>query len=286
LIGKQPSHGSVGSPPTRTKCPENEARFKDLDGEGVAYAAPFFYVIGSHGCSRKSGKFNTSSFITVRLRLDSEGRLLDRNGAPVADTVDPASIVGTTYRLADALLAADSLRPGFGAELQGSGSDGVNIEGVAVIDGRLLAGVRAPSVGGNAFLVGIKADDLFAQGTTSLAAAPTVATLPLGQDTGIRDLASLPDGRLLVLAGPTRDAPNTHYRVFLARPPFEGAVSVKLLAELEDIQTVDEKGKPVRAKAEAILLLDPAADAPRAIILFDGLPNGGAAKYKLEHLDN
>jgi hypothetical protein len=74
--------------------------------------------------------------------------------------------------------------------------------------------------------------------------------------------------------------------VFLARPPFEGAVSVKLLAELEDIQTVDEKGKPVRAKAEAILPLDPAADAPRAIILFDGLPNGGAAKYRLEHFDN
>jgi hypothetical protein len=136
------------------------------------------------------------------------------------DTAGSTAVVETTFRLADALVAADVVGGSFGTELQGKDKkkDGLNIEGVVVVDGILYAGARAPSIEGKAFLVGVKIDDLFAPGAGRLSAKPVVISLSLGQNTGIRDLAPLSDGRLLVLSGPTRDDPDTRYGLFLVAP--------------------------------------------------------------------
>ena len=61
LIGDVPDPKTSGTPP-KTTC-EKADDFDNLDGEGVAYSEPHFYVVGSHGCSRKKGKFRLSSFI-------------------------------------------------------------------------------------------------------------------------------------------------------------------------------------------------------------------------------
>jgi hypothetical protein len=41
LIGRRPSRDTVGQPPAETACSDGERKFRDLDGEAVAYAAPF-----------------------------------------------------------------------------------------------------------------------------------------------------------------------------------------------------------------------------------------------------
>jgi hypothetical protein len=54
-------------------CSAGNGKFKDLDGEAVAYANSYFYVAGSHGCSRNSFKFHPSAFLLVRLPVDETG---------------------------------------------------------------------------------------------------------------------------------------------------------------------------------------------------------------------
>src|SRR5262249_50183728 len=142
-------------------CPDNHPRFKDLDGEAVAYADPFFYVSGSHGCSRHSGKFTTSSFIVGRLRLDDDGMLVDPHGAR-SDPEGPASAVELSYRLTDALRNDNRIKDAFGKALEpDGGADGLNIEGIVVVGKTLFAGLRAPNLDGEAVLVGAHLDDLF-----------------------------------------------------------------------------------------------------------------------------
>jgi len=86
----------------------------------------------------------------------------------------------------------------FGRDLE---PNGLNLEGLAVVGGVLYAGLRAPSLDGSAYIVSTDVEPLFTPGTPL---EPRVIPLALGRDTGIRDLAPLPDGRILVLAGPAR----------------------------------------------------------------------------------
>ena len=87
--------------------------FGELDGEAVAFAAPYYYVVGSHGCSRKKGEFRASSFILARLSDDQQGG------------------VETTFRLTDVLRHASTVSAYFGKDL--NGDNGLNIEGLAVV---------------------------------------------------------------------------------------------------------------------------------------------------------
>jgi len=48
LIGDSFSAMTLGKEPDINTCP-GKKEFKDLDGEAVAYAAPYFYAVGSHG---------------------------------------------------------------------------------------------------------------------------------------------------------------------------------------------------------------------------------------------
>ena len=198
LIGKKASGVTFGKPPEKTTCSGREAKFKELDGEGVAYAAPYFYVVGSHGCSRKKDKFSPSSFVLARVRVNVRGQPVDEQGKVLSDD-DAENAVETTFRLSDHLLGATPVRDYFGRDLKTK--SGLNIEGIAVIGPALYFGLRAPSLGGQAFVVGVTVADLFRKGDKS--SDGEVIPLALGENAGIRDLAALPDGRLLVLAGPT-----------------------------------------------------------------------------------
>jgi hypothetical protein len=82
LIGDAPDPKTSGTPP-KTTC-EKADGFDNLDGEGVAYSEPHFYVVGSHGCSRKKGKFRLSSFILARVRVDRQGKPAGSDGVALA----------------------------------------------------------------------------------------------------------------------------------------------------------------------------------------------------------
>ena len=62
LVGESDGDVTFGARP-EVACPIRDGAFGELDGEAVAFAAPYYYVVGSHGCSRKKGEFRASSFI-------------------------------------------------------------------------------------------------------------------------------------------------------------------------------------------------------------------------------
>ena len=105
LIGKQPSAATLGKAPEVTTCPQPDKKYKEFDGEAVAYAAPYFYVVGSHGCGRNNQAFRLSSFLLARIRVDSQARPVDAQGHPLSAAA-AGHAVDTTYRLSDALQRA------------------------------------------------------------------------------------------------------------------------------------------------------------------------------------
>lgn len=247
-------------------CPKKGAEeFKEFDGEGVAFAPGpaagdgFFYVVGSHGCSRKKDEFRLASFLLARLPIDSAGQL---------------GKAELTWRVSEALSRTPPAINGrIGKSL--TKDDGLNIEGIAAIGDRLLFGLRAPSLDKKGYVVSVSVAQLFAPGTAAAVSEPLVYELPLGKDAGIRDLAALPDGKLLVLTGPTLDQSSVPYALSAYDP---GTNRHRWLARLADIHSGES-----RAKAEAAVVLGHADGALRVLILFDGIQNGGPQEYRLRY---
>lgn len=264
LIGDEPDPNTVGArPDIECKVPGD---FEDLDGEGVAYSEPYFYIVGSHGCSRKKGEFRLSSFILARVRVDREGRPADRNGNPLpADRLKES--VETTYRVSDLLRRAGAAADFFGQDL--NSENGLNIEGIAIGGETVWFGLRAPvDKEGNAFLVSGNTIDLFRSGHATSHALPKVIPMHFGR-LGIRDLAMLPDRRLIVLAGAAQ-GPEVPFKLFIVDTDSK---TKTLLGQLPEVrQPVD--GTLEIGKAEAVAVLDTTADRARLMVLFDGLANG------------
>ena len=265
LIGDAPDPKTSGTPP-KTTC-EKADGFDNLDGEGVAYSEPHFYVVGSHGCSRKKGKFRLSSFILARVRVDGQGRPAGSDGAALA-AGNFAAAVETTYRVSDWLKRSKTAASFFAKDLESA--NGLNIEGVAVLDKTIWFGLRAPVIDGAALLVGGDVAGLFKGGNAPSKAAPRVIPVAL-EGRGIRDIAPLPDKRLLVLAGAAHGN-EVPFKLFVVDPAKEdGDVKpIRLLADVK--QPVD--GTPTIGKAEGVTVLDVTVDRAQIVVLFDSLLNG------------
>jgi hypothetical protein len=251
LLGDGPSPATLGAPPA-VACPE-QGKFRDLDGESVAFAAPYFYVAGSHGCSRHSGQFRLSAFHLARIKVDANGRA---EGAPEL-----------TYRLSDLLRRAGSAGGFLGRDLMSA--NGMNVEAIAVTGDRLWAGLRAPSLDGKAFLVGASLTDLFAAGHEPARGEPRLVAVPLRGQRGFRDLAALKDGRLLALVGPAQEQ-DLDYALMLIDPARPEAVR-----ELGRLRNRDS------AKAEALTILSETATGLDILIGYDGPRNGKFEEYRL-----
>jgi hypothetical protein len=242
---------------------------KDPDAEGVAYGGGNFYITGSHGRSRSKDNENESSYVVFRFPADpTTGK------TPFKVSADKVVGVTSSGRLHHAIHDlcvnpepfADDCSSVRNAHNRRLADGGINIEGIAFKDGRLHFGLRGPSQNGNAYLLSVDADALFKD--TDLKSKATA--LPLGPDTGIRDLAAISDG-ILVLAGPTRSE-DVDYAVWL----WDGVGnSAKQLATL-DLASIDGKGK-----AEILLPLEEDNANIRVLVMFDGIENGGAVSFKI-----
>lgn len=259
LIADDPDDKTVGTPPDGSTCPDSGG-FKEFDGEAVAFRAPYFYVSGSHGCGRNNGKFRLSSFILARIKVPESGPILDENGRLV--TTEP---VETTYRLSEALLAAPKVASKFAKSL--NDDNGLNIEAIAISGDKLIAGLRAPSIDGNAFLVVANLDTLFAAEGGGFAANDAIP-VPLGENIGIRDMTALPDGRLLLLAGAAQEQ-DVPYSVWIMS--LDAPNQARSLGEL----------KVEDGKAEAIFVLESGSEKLDVLVLFDGIVDGGPRHYTL-----
>jgi hypothetical protein len=130
--------------------------------------------------------------------------------------------------------------------------------------------LRAPSLDGRAFLVGGNLAELFKPGSEPAADKPQILAFRAGAQRGVRDLAPLADGRLLVLVGPAQDQ-DVPYAILLLDPADPG--SVRELGEL--------RGRK-NAKAEALTVLAEGRDELRVIVGYDGVKNGEFEEYRLK----
>jgi len=217
----------------------------ELDGEGIAYADGYYYVMGSHGHPRdsKHSLDPISDADKIRAKITASSQIVRIDARTTAITV--------TEKLR-AIIAADSvLSPFLDRRLE---NNGLTIEGIAVKNGRLFAGFRGPSLdNGRAAILSVAIGGLF--GTDP--ADPKLYLLPLGNGQGVRDLASYASG-FLVLAGPAA-AGGGNYAVYW----WDGASErISLLRDLADV-TGNKR------KAEALLPLEVSPSGLRALIFFD-----------------
>ncbi|MBK1659073.1 DUF3616 domain-containing protein [Paracraurococcus ruber] len=263
LIGDRPPAEAAGSATALGTCPGGTAGWGEFDGEAVAFRAEAggagsVFVAGSHSCSRSlPARLRASTHLLARIGVDAAGRY----GAPAL-----------SWRLTPMLRALPVLGGHVGQPLTAA-AQGLDIEGMAAIGETLVFGLRAPVLDGEAFIVTAAAAALFdpaPPADRSLTAA--VARIPLGPGTGIRDLAALPDGRLLVLSGPAQDQ-DLPFGLHLVHPgPAPRWVPLPLLPDLQ--------AKPGE-KAEGVAVLGIADGKLTALVLFEDPQAGGARLYTL-----
>jgi Protein of unknown function (DUF3616) len=240
------------------------SKFNELDGEGIAIVGDMVYVAGSHACT-KGGKYKPSSFLLIRFKADSATGF--KGASP--------PVVERSWRLADVLLGS-KVQSDYGKPR----GKGTNIEGIAVIGNRLYAGLRTPVPDGSkeAFIVSARVDKLFAPGDKGLQDGEVESiTLDLGKNAGVRDLAALRSGGLLILSGPAREEIDVEYKLWLLEKPEQGAVP-KPLATVTT-STRDKDGE--LGKAETVAVLEETADRLKLLVLYDNLDEGEPTHYDI-----
>lgn len=228
----------------------------ELDGEGVAFSDGVFYVIGSHGhprdADRKLDPITDRDQIAARIKAASQIVPL-RLGPDGSFTRLPV------LTLTRAIAEHPDLRDAAGQRLD---SNGVTIEGIAVVGDRVLAGFRGPTLlGGRAAVLSVTLSGLRdGNGTAS-----RLFRLPLGEGQGVRDMAPLAQG-FLILAGPTANEAG-RYELFV----WDGTSDdgVKSLGDITLATAASDKRKP-----EAVLPLKNDGALLQVLILSDGAKNG------------
>lgn len=243
----------------------------ELDGEGVAFADNYFYVIGSHGRPRRSKDVtdpaDEAARIAAGLAASSKLVRLTYDAATGKIATDPAVPPSTALAR---LIAAEPLFAPFTDRPLEEG--GITIEGVAVLGERIFAGFRGPVVkddsGKDRAVILSAALGHFFDGKPADA---KVHRLKLGPGRGVRDLAAF-DGGVLVLAGPVQSVNGT-YSVYWWNGVTDRA---KRLADLPDFFDTKQASKKDGAqwKPEALLPLGRNANGVRVLLLLDSAKNG------------
>jgi hypothetical protein len=247
---------------------------KEIDAEAVAYAPgvpDHYYVTGSHGRARNGG-LRLSSFQLFRFAVDpADGRPTFKFG----DDDKPAAEIERTELLRGAIATNSTLAPFAEQPLD---KCGVTIEGMAAKPDAILFGLRSPAIGGKALVMHIAPDALF----KTVPPTATVSALALGEDVGIRDMAAVSDGILLLAGRSLDDAPADDAPAGCSEPQalpvpalwwWDGRSDTGLTS-LGALPGVDAS-----MKAEALLLLEEKARSYRVLVLFDGAPNGGPVEF-------
>jgi len=254
---------------------------EEIDAEGVHYAPPvktnepgYYYVTGSHGLSRKAGKYKPSTFFLFRFPVDPT---TGQPGYPYDDASVSVQIERTAL-LREALRLQPALSLYVERQLD---QCGVTVEGLAVQGDQLFLGLRAPSIDGDAFLLGFALADLF----KSEVPKSTVKRLPLGPGIGVRDLAAVRNG-VLILAGRSLDSdpdpkapPGCRGQTELPMPTVwwwsgRDADAPRLLGRLPGVDRSE--------KAETLLVLEETESEYRVLVLFDGPDNGGPKEFRID----
>jgi hypothetical protein len=222
----------------------------EVDAEGVAVSRDgnCYYVTGSHGVGKRSGDVEMSRSTVFRIPVNPA-------------TGQPAGAV-TSGSLLPWLRDNPELRPTIAKSLQ---ANGFNIEGLTYRGGKLWFGVRAPNLNGDAFVIEAEPGSLFA-GTPKA----TLHRLKVGAGLGLREIAALRDGFLIVTGAALSDVGrDDSFALWLWNSA--GAGNPKFIGELP----------APSGKAEGLFILDEAAGHIDVLVIFDGAKGGGAKAYRV-----
>lgn len=231
---------------------------KEIDIEAIAAENDTYYIIGSHGISKKQGEEQENRFRIFRLKMD--------RAAGTPGKVEAATLSG--------LLRSDPvLGKHFRMPLQ---QNGLNIEGLAVRGGRLFVGFRNPNVNGFAFVMEVPAADVF-EGTPR--PAYTLHRLRLGEGFGIREIVATKAG-FLIIAGNAGSEPSEK---FTESENYEQDREFSLVfwdgkgSETQRIGPIPD----VPGKAEAMTILTESPTEITVLMLFDGPKGGRPTIYRI-----
>ncbi len=225
----------------------------DLEGAAADPEHHCYYVVGSHGVSKKKGEFQDDRCHVFRIPADPQ------TGVAQAQGITSASLLPW---LATQPALASSLRTPLQAH-------GFNIEGLAYKSGKLYFGVRGPNVAGHTFVIEMDPSPLFRNEMPN----GKIHELPVGAGQGIREIAALPVG-FLVLTGNAGSEPSKHfpasedhaedtsYALWWWQP--QSATSLAKLLVLPKHE----------GKAEGLLVTKTEAAEIEVVILFDSGKNG------------
>lgn len=255
----------------------------ELDAEAAATDGHYFYVTGSHSARRSDCASNPDSRHVIRLRLDpATGRALRTASGTLADLADSTRLWAimqaqpglAAYVGEQKCLGSDPVPGARKKDPSQPGQQGVNIEGLAVHGGRLYFGFRGPVAAGMAKVLSVDAEALFKGGDTR----PELVSLPLGPQSGIRDMIAVNKGFLL-LVGPD-DSPSSQKAPFGIWHWDGKSAHAKNIAQLDTSQVrlrkCDKELKP-----EALTVLEETPQAYRLLVLSDGMCDGGALAFTL-----
>jgi hypothetical protein len=238
----------------------------EIDIEAIAAENNCYYIIGSHGLSKKQGDIESNRFKFFRLKVNPE------NGMPVEHVKSKADLVAIsslTYILSrDSLLGRYYRQP-----LQ---QKGVNIEGLAIKDGKLYIGLRSPNLDGYTFVIELAADDLFA-GADGV--DYQLHKLNVGNGLGIREIVRAKEC-FLIIAGNAGSEPSDEYPESLdyqKNRGFELFCWDGRSSEVHRIGRIPE----APGKAEAMMILSENAEGIDVLILFDGPKDGKPTVYHI-----
>ena len=239
----------------------------EIDTEAACHAEAegAFYVVGSHGVGKKKGDVQPLRFGVYRIPFDAG------KGSVVDSGIERSSLLPW-------LESESEFRDRMRRPLQ---QGGFNIEGLAHVGGVLFFGVRSPSIAGRAFVIEVKAEELFRDSGRGI--RPKVHPVELGPDRGIRDIAAVRGGFLL-LSGNAAAEPSKKFPVSegwkedeIFTLDFLPAAGPGPFGEPERIADVTEPG----GKAEGLLVLSDAEDALEVLIVHDERDQGGATTWTL-----
>jgi hypothetical protein len=227
---------------------DTEGNDNEADTEAAAYADGFFYVIGSHGVAKKKGEYQRDRNWLFRFTANaSRADQVERTNAL-------ETLLGSLPELKASACSQTSPPP-----CQTLQEGGLNVEGLAVRNGQAWIGLRAPLLAGDAVVVKVGADSLFGGSQRSRASLHRVA---LGEGRGIRDLASVQDG-VLILTGKSNpeaeDETPLAATVVFWRGDAQAAIPIATLSP-----------SPTIAKPEALLLLGEDERSWRVLVLGEG----------------
>ncbi len=233
----------------------------EIDMEASTYMNGWYYVTGSHGVAKKKGVYQASRAKLYRFKLKGEA---------LASEVESASL--------EALFASDPiLGPHFRKPLQ---RKGLNIEGLSGRNNHLYFGLRSPNKDGDAFVLRISGDALFAADAAALPPYE-VLRIPLEKGLGIRGMTAFRDG-FFILAGNAGSESSKHQPVtedYIEGRPTHLVFWKPGPNEVTTYGALPQRGK---GKEEAILVLDEKGPSTvRILILYDSIRGGGATIFEV-----